>query len=71
MGLTPRQLEMLGRVVASNGGGLNGYSEDSRVYRALERKGLVQGKSGLQCRFVHTREGLAFWRQHVANGGAL
>lgn len=61
-----RQWEFLGRVVATNGGGVNCYSADERVYRALERKGLIQGKSGQQCCAVHTREGLEAWRAHQA-----
>jgi hypothetical protein len=60
--LSPIQFDMLVRVVKTNGGGLNGYSEDRRTWRSLEKRGLIQGKSGLQCCFVHTRKGLALYR---------
>jgi len=54
----PKQLDMLRRVVATNGGGLNAYSAPRATWKALFEKGLVQGKSGLACCIVHTRLGL-------------
>jgi DNA-binding MarR family transcriptional regulator len=69
--LTPKQLELLQRVCLSNGGGINaGYSETAahtRTVRQLERKGLVQGKLGQPSCAVHTKEGLALFRQLKAN----
>jgi len=64
--LGPIQFDMLARTVQSNGGGLNGYSEDRRTWRSLEKRGLIQGKSGLQCCFVHTRKGLELYRYACA-----
>jgi hypothetical protein len=62
-----RQIEVLGQVIATNGGGLHaGFSESSdvtKVLRSLECKGLVQGMSGNPQRAVHTKEGLRVWRQ--------
>jgi len=60
--LSPIQFDMLARAVQTNGGGLNGYSEDRRTWRSLEKRGLIQGKSGLDCCFVHTRKGLELYR---------
>lgn len=56
-GLSAAQQLMLIRVCLTNGGGLNGYSENARTYRALERRGLIQGKSGQEWRLVHTSLG--------------
>lgn len=66
MVLTPTQLEILGKVCRTNGGGYHaGFHEGARetkIIRALERKGLVQGKAGQPSRAVHTAEGLALYR---------
>lgn len=62
--LGPRQWELLGRVVRTSGGGVNCFSENERLFRSLEKRGLIQGKSGQPWRAVHTREGLEAWRAH-------
>lgn len=66
MKLTPRQAEVLRQVVRTNGGGLHaGFHERqpiTRILRALESKGLVQGKAGMPHRAVHTRAGLEWTR---------
>jgi uncharacterized protein YjhX (UPF0386 family) len=64
--LGARQLDLLDRVCRTSGGGVSCFGEQERVYRSLERKGLIQGKSGQQYRAVHTREGLALWRKMQA-----
>jgi len=65
MKLGPRQFEFLDRVCKSNGGGVNCLGEKERVFRSLERKGLIQGKSGHPWQAVHTCEGLKFWLQRT------
>jgi uncharacterized protein YjhX (UPF0386 family) len=66
--LGARQLDLLDRVCRSNGGGVSCYGEHEGIYRALERKGLIQGKSGQQYRAIHTAEGLSLWRKLQAEG---
>jgi hypothetical protein len=63
--LSPTQWNLLGRVCRSNGGGISVYAvANSATWKALERKGLIQGKSGYQSWLVHTREGLEAWRSY-------
>ena len=64
--LTPIQWDFLGRVVKSNGGGVDCTSADQRTFRSLERRELIQGMSGKPWRAVHTPEGLKAWRQLCA-----
>jgi hypothetical protein len=61
--LGPRQREFLARVCKTNGGGINCWGEEERIFRSLERHGLIQGKSGQPCCAVHTREGLELHRR--------
>ncbi len=61
--LTELQFEALDAVCRTNGGGISGYSAWRPQLLALEKKGLVQGKAGQQCRAVHTPDGLALWRK--------
>lgn len=70
--LTPLQLAALGRVCRTNGGGVSVLAyhgpDDSivisdRVMNALYKRGLIQGKAGSYSTVVHTREGLALWRE--------
>lgn len=56
------QKDMLLRACATNGGGLNGFSENRRVFNSLYKKGLLQGKKGQQYCIVHTRPGLLVCR---------
>lgn len=58
------QEKMLRDIVATNGGGISGYSLDQRVMRALEAKGLIQGKCSCPSAAVHTRDGLDWVRNN-------
>ena len=60
--LTEKQLELLGRICRTNGGGISLYDDDKSVLRGLMNRHLVQGKAGGAGRIVHTKEGLAAWR---------
>lgn len=63
MKLGRRQAAILRDVVATNGGGISaGTYCDLTPVRALERRGLIQGKAGEPYRIVHTREGLEWVR---------
>ena len=66
MKVTPLQAETLRKIVATNGGGVSTSTRGIvwRVVKALEVKGLVQGKSGYQHWAVHTREGLEWVRNN-------
>jgi hypothetical protein len=73
--LTPKQREALAEVCRTNGGGvrLNCTVTDDgtvvpidRVYRALFKRELIQGKAGAYSTVVHTREGLALHRELLA-----
>ena len=68
MKLTPAQADTLRKIVATNGGGISPYENKVvwRVVKALEAKGLVQGKSGSQHCAVHTREGMDWVRSNPA-----
>lgn len=58
MRLGPKQIDLLKKVVASNGGGVSGYSVNLKTMRSLEKKGLIQGKLGQPYMIVHTKMGL-------------
>lgn len=64
--MTPAQILLLRRVVATNGGGLNAYREPDRVIAGLINRHMVQGMSGRSDRIVHTRRGLDWVRAHPA-----
>nr|WP_313665542.1 hypothetical protein [Brucella intermedia] len=64
--LGQKQEQMLRDIVKTNGGGISSFKLDQRVMRALERKGLIQGKSGQECSAVHTKSGLEWVRGHSA-----
>ena len=61
--LTPPMQDMLLRAVATNGGGLNGFSENRSTWQALYRRDLIQGKRGQPSSIVHTRLGLLVARE--------
>lgn len=69
--LTRAQSEALGKVCATNGGGVRISCKVvdgivvpvSGPMRALYFRGLIQGKSGSCETVVHTREGLLLWRE--------
>ncbi|KAB2752342.1 hypothetical protein [Brucella anthropi] len=61
--LGPKQAQMLRDIVKTNGGGISGHLLDQRVMRALENKGLIQGKLNQPSVAVHTRAGLEWVRQ--------
>ena len=63
IGLGHRQLAMLRKIVATNGGGIWAGGPDERVIKSLYRRGLVQGKSGSQWCAVHTRASLELIRK--------
>lgn len=60
--LTPAQARLLGRIVATNGGGLRAADESVRTWGKLHQLDLIQGKSGNGVRMVHTALGLQTWR---------
>lgn len=60
--LTPVQMRLLGRIVATNGGGLSASDENRRVWSRLYDLDLIQGKAGAGHRIVHTALGLQTWR---------
>lgn len=60
--MTPAQIELLRRVVATNGGGVSGYHETESTVKGLIQRHMVQGKAGAQDSIVHTREGLDWVR---------
>lgn len=62
--LTKPQERMLREIVATNGGGISGFILRERVMRALESKGLIQGKLNASHRAVHTRIGLEWVRNN-------
>lgn len=66
MKLPPAQRAMLDKICRTNGGGVWAEGLSARTRNALERAGLIQGKSGRQDYAVHTREGLALWREQQA-----
>ncbi len=70
--LGPKQAQMLRDIIKTNGGGISGHSLDQRVMRALENKGLIQGKLNQSSVAVHTRAGLEWVRNNPAHpsGGA-
>jgi hypothetical protein len=63
--LTPKQADLLRRIVKTNGGGISAYrlhgGERCIMWR-LHELGLIQGKSGDLSTCVHTREGLDWVR---------
>jgi hypothetical protein len=64
--LGPVQRRVLARVVKTNGGGVSQYdltpTEKKALWRLHELR-LVHGKSGMEWRAVHTREGLELHRK--------
>lgn len=67
--MTDNQLELLARIVRTNGGGISiGDLEPGEMssLRALHRKKLAHAKSGHAYRVVHTAEGLAVHRAALA-----
>jgi hypothetical protein len=65
--MTPAQIELLRRVVRTNGGGVNARGENARVVQGLMDRHMVQGKSGdLSC-MIHTRRGLDWVRANPLN----
>lgn len=62
MKLGKLQEAMLRDIVKTNGGGRSGYVLNIKVMRALERKGLIQGKMNDPSTAVHTRAGLEWVR---------
>jgi hypothetical protein len=60
------QRRVLARIVKTNGGGVSQFdltpTEKKAMWRLHEMK-LVQGKSGMEHRAVHTREGLELHRR--------
>ncbi len=63
--LTPKMLECLRAVIASNGGGVSIYDWSRSVIKGLMDRHMIQGKSGDPYRFVHTRIGLEYWRKSI------
>lgn len=62
--LGPKQLEFLGRVCQSNGGGVCPKYSEQKIIDRLYELGLIQGKPGQQYCVVHTTAGLNHWRGH-------
>ena len=60
--LTEKQLQLLKRIVATNGGGVLIYGPNLRTADALVKRHLIQGKRGQENCAVHTRQGLEYIR---------
>jgi uncharacterized protein YjhX (UPF0386 family) len=61
--LSSAQQAALAAICKTNGGGVPATSFNLSTVRSLVRKGLVQGKSGMNWRVVHTSEGLKAYRE--------
>lgn len=62
---SPKMIEALARVVATNGGGVSYYDYPKSVWQGLLDRGLAQGKLGNPSRVVHTKDGLEFIKQSL------
>lgn len=62
--MTPRQEELLRRIVATNGGGINVGLNNEAVARGLIARHFIQGKSGSPYMAVHTKHGLEWVRNN-------
>lgn len=62
--ITERQWKMLFAVCKTNGGGVSVHDWPRDVIKGLMDRHLVQGKAGC-VRIVHTREGLALYRERL------
>lgn len=60
----PAQVDLLRRVVATNGGGISAYSEKHSVVEGLIKRHMIQGKRTNEFMMVHTRKGLEWVRAH-------
>lgn len=58
MKLTSPQNKMLRKIVATNGGGISEMRLNHSTMWSLHKRGLIQGKRGMQSWAVHTRKGL-------------
>lgn len=63
MKLGKRQLALLATVCQTNGGGVYISGALEKTAKRLEELELIQGKSSAQYCAVHTRKGLALWRE--------
>ena len=61
--MTAAQFKLLCKVCTTNGGGISAQDANARTIAALLKFGYIQGKSGMQWKIVHTREGLAAFKE--------
>lgn len=62
--MTAKQIELLRKIVASNGGGVSVHGPYLTTAKALIERHMIQGKRGQQSVAVHTHIGLEWVRNN-------